>query len=75
MFNFDKLSPTPDFISKINTALGVLNGNILYITHESDKILKIVKVLETSLNLQKQVDDYFDDEDSKQDIPEDKEPD
>ncbi len=73
---FDKISPTADFFSKIQSQLGVLNGNVLYITHECDKILKLVKKLETSQNLQKQVDDYFEeDETSPQTDNEDKEPD
>ncbi len=65
---FDKISPTADFFSKIQLHLDILNKNILYVTHECDKILKIVNKLETSSNLQKQVDDYFD-EDEK-DTPE-----
>ncbi len=48
--------------------LDILMKNVLYITHECDKILKIVKTLETSNNLQKQVDEYF--EDKPEDIPE-----
>ncbi len=54
--------------------LDILMKNVLYITHECDKILKIVKQLETSQNLQKQVDEYFDETSHQTDI-EDKEPD
>ncbi len=57
---FDKLSPSADFISKIQSTLEILNGNILYITHEVDKIKKIVTKLDNSIALQKQVDEYFD---------------
>ncbi len=56
---FDKLSPKTDFISKTQLDFSVLNGNILYITHEVDKILKLVKKLEHDSKLQKQVNDYF----------------
>ncbi len=64
---FDKLSPPADSISKIQFKfenimkfLDLMNGNILYLTHEIDQIKKIVKKIENTSNLQKQVDDYFD---------------
>ncbi len=57
---FDKISPSADFFSKIQLQLDIVNKNVLYITHECDKILKLVKRLETSQNLQKQVDEFFD---------------
>jgi len=55
--------------------LDILMKNVLYATHQLDKILVIVKTLETSSNLQKQVDEYF--EDDPKDIPDssDAEPD
>ncbi len=69
---FDNLSPKTDFSSKITIQkLEILISNVLYITHECDKILNIVKKLDNAQNLQKQVDQYF--EDSSQE--EDKEPD
>ncbi len=72
-FDFSK-STEADFRNKLQGDLVNLTKNVLYITYQIDKILKIVKTLETSLNLQKQVDEYF--EDDKNDIPEeDKEPD
>ncbi len=46
----------------------VMNGNILYLTHEIDQIKKIVVELRNAQNLQKQVDDYFE-EDSQKNIP------
>ncbi len=36
-----------------------LQKNMLYITYKTDTILKLVKKLETDSNLQKQVDEYF----------------
>ncbi len=45
--------------------------NVLYITHEVDKIKKIVNRIDNTLGLQKQVDEYFD-ETSPQTEPETK---
>ncbi len=56
---FDNLSPKTDFSSKIQLQLQSMSGNILYITHEIDKIKKIVTKLELQQKLQKQVDEYF----------------
>ncbi len=41
--------------------LDLMNGNILYLTHELDQIKKIVMEMRNTQNLQKQVDEYFDD--------------
>ncbi len=57
---FDKLSPTTDFISKLQSDIKVLNANVLYITHMQDKILKLVKELTHDKTLQNTVDKYFD---------------
>jgi len=71
---FDKLSPTADFISKIQSDLQLINKNVLYCTHELDKIKKVVTTLLNQADLQRQVDEYFNrDEDTSHD--EDKEPD
>ncbi len=67
---FDNLSPKTDFSSKIQLKLDILNKNILYVTHEVDKIKKIVTGLQTDIALQKQVTEYFEEDDK--DIPEDK---
>ncbi len=67
-FDFSK-SRTQDFRNKLQMdKFDIINGNILYITHEIDQIKKIVTELRNNQNLQKQVDDYFE-EDTK-DIPE-----
>ncbi len=55
---------------QIETWFDILNKNELYVSHQVDKILRTVKLLETSSNLQKQVDEYF--EDDPKDIPEEK---
>ncbi len=52
------------------TKLELLNKNIIYVTYQVDKILKIEQTNMTDKSLQKQVDEYFD-EDSK-DIPDEK---
>ncbi len=59
-----KFKSTPaDFNLNINPKLlDIINGNILYLTHEIDQIKKIVVSLQSSQNLQKQVDDYFEDD-------------
>ncbi len=57
MLNFKNISPNADFYSKLD----ILNKNILYITHQTDKILKILNKMETDKGLQEQVDKYFDD--------------
>ncbi len=62
-------------LQKMFSILDNLQKNMLYITYKTDNILKLVKSMETRTRLQKQVDEYFD-EDNRNDIPEeDKEPD
>ncbi len=52
--------------------LDILMKNVLYCTHQLDKILITCKALESNSNLQKQVDEFFEE---SEDIPEvDKEP-
>ncbi len=60
MLNLNRISPIADFCSEINSKLKVISGNVLYITHEMDKIKKIVTKLENSSRLQSQVDEFFD---------------
>ncbi len=56
---FDKLSPTADFISKIQLDLDIVNKNVLYITHMQDKILKIVKELELNWRMQREITEFY----------------
>ncbi len=51
--------PSADFSSELQSQLRILNGNILYITREVDKIYKIVNKLELDSRLQKQIDEYY----------------
>ncbi len=56
-------------LQKMFSILENLQKNIVYITYKVDTIIKVVKSLENSSNLQKQVDEYFS-EDNPHDIPE-----
>ncbi len=47
-------------LQKMFSILENLQKNIVYITYKVDAIIKVVKSLENSSNLQKQVDEYFD---------------
>ncbi len=71
MLNLNRISPIADFCSEINTTLKVISGNVLYCTHELDKIKKIVTKLENAGKLQTQVDEFYEnDEDTSEHIPE-----
>ncbi len=54
-----KSTPADLYLKSIKTELDLINGNVLYITHEIDQIKKIVIEMKNSSNLQKQVDEYF----------------
>jgi len=54
--------------SSIPFELTIINKNLLYVTHQVDKILKIVTVLKLDKELQTQVNDYFQ-QDIQTDIP------
>ncbi len=69
MLKFNRISPDADFYSKLN----ILIKNQLYTTYQVDKILKILNSQNIDTNLQKTVDNYFeDDETSPQTDLEDK---
>ncbi len=75
MLNFKNISPSADFYSKLDkleTKLNVLNKNVLYITYMQDKILKTLNQIVTDKGLQKQVDEYFEDdaEEKAEQVPE-----
>ncbi len=77
MKNFIFKSSDPDLqkiVSIMVSKLELLNKNIIYVTYKVDKILKIEQGMMTDKSLQKQVDDYFD-EDTEHIPEEDKEPD
>ncbi len=62
MLKFNRISPDADFYSKLDT----LNKNVLYSTHQLDKIWKLLQSLTVDKDLQQQVDKYFDEETSPQ---------
>ncbi len=57
-------SSEPDLKFNIQSQLRILNQNILYLTREVDKIVRIVKQLSIDKDLQQQVDKYFDDDET-----------
>ncbi len=70
MKNFIFKSTDAD-LQKMFQYLETIQKNILYITYRIDAVHKKVNELATDTGLQKQVDEYFD-EDNQQDIPEEK---
>ncbi len=69
-------SSEPDLKFNIQSQLRIINGNLLYLTREVDKISRLVQTLSVDKNLQATVDKYFDsDETSPQTDNEDQEPD
>ncbi len=75
MKNFIFKSTDAD-LQKMFQSIETIQKNVLYLTYRVDSLLKKVNALDTNLGLQKQVDEYFDDE-SHQNTPpnEDQEPD
>ncbi len=60
IFKSSDLSDLQKIIQLLVIKLDIQGKNTLYLTHEVDKILKIVKSLDDNMHLQKQVDEYFD---------------
>ena len=58
MKNFIFKSTAAD-LQKMFQSLETIQKNILYLTYQSDRMLKIVSKLDTDKGLQKQVDEYF----------------
>ncbi len=69
MKNFIFKSTDAD-LQKMFSILDNLQKNIVYITYRSDELLKLVRSLRVDSGLQKQVDQFFE-EDNQKDIPED----
>ncbi len=62
-FDFSKSIET-DFRNKLQSQLDILMKNVLYITHVVDRIAIIVNELKIDKGLQKQVDQYFEDDET-----------
>lgn len=64
-------SSEPDLKFNIQSQLRIINGNLLYLTREVDKISRLVSTLSVDNKLQNTVDKYFEeDETSPQTDPE-----
>ncbi len=57
-------SSEPDLKFDIQSQFRVINGNILYLTREVDKLVRLVKQLGVDKDLQQQVDKYFDEDET-----------
>ncbi len=57
-------------INSIYKMLETIQKNVLYETHQVDKILKTLNELQINNNLQKQVDDFYPNEEESEHIPE-----
>ncbi len=55
-------SSEPDLKFNIQSQLRIINDNILYLTREVDKLVRLAKVTEVNKNLQEQVDKYFEED-------------
>ncbi len=54
-------------ITSIYRILDTIQKNVLYETHQVDKILKLLQTLTTDKDLQEQVDKFFVDDDKESD--------
>ncbi len=51
-------------LQKISQSIDTIQKNVLYITYRMDSLLKDMKQLLTDKGLQKQVDDYFEEDET-----------
>ena len=58
MKNFIFKSTETD-LQKMFSILDTIQKNVLYLTHQTDKCLKIIRSMEIDDNAQKQVDDFY----------------
>ncbi len=56
-------STNADF-QKFNQLLETIQKNILYTTYQTDKIIKMLKLIGLDKSLQKQVDSYYEDDET-----------
>jgi len=60
---FDILSPSRTLnLNSSQNKLDIINKNILYLTHEVDKCVSMLRRMEVDSKLQRQVTEYFDDD-------------
>ncbi len=56
-------------VTIMTSELNLLQKNVLYITYRLDSVLKIVQEMQTDKSLQKQVDEYFEDDGAPKEPP------
>ncbi len=56
-------SSEPDLKFNLQSQIRIINGNLLYLTREVDKLVRLAKVTEVNKDLQLQVDKYFEEDD------------
>ncbi len=57
-------SSEPDLKFNLQSQIRIINGNLLYLTREVDKLVRLAKVTEVNKDLQQQVDKYFEDDET-----------
>ncbi len=57
-------SSEPDLKFNLQSQIRIINGNLLYLTREVDKLVRLAKVTEVNKDLQLQVDKYFEDDET-----------
>ncbi len=57
-------SSEPDLKFNLQSQLRILNQNILYLTREVDKIVRLIKQDSVNNDLQQQVDKYFEEDET-----------
>ncbi len=63
---FDFSKSREDLRNKYQLELQSINKNVLYITHEIDKCLRILRVLQNDAKLQSQVDEFYNRDDESE---------
>ncbi len=63
---FDFSKSREDLQNKYQLELQSINKNVLYITHEIDKCLRILRVLQNDAKLQSQVDEFYNRDDESE---------
>ncbi len=59
MKNFIFKSQTPSTYKKLFQSIDTIQKNVLYLTYQVDKLVKLARANEIDKGLQKQVDEYF----------------
>ncbi len=57
-------SSEPDLKFNLQSQIRIINGNLLYLTREVDKLVRLAKVTEVNKDLQEQVDKYFEEDET-----------